>query len=524
MALPLRQSTAIDIRMGSFMDSLDAVTPEVGITLAAADQAEVLKADGAATVAMAGAFVAVTGADGWYDYTASTTDTDTVGECEFVVQDTSVCLPVRKLCVVLDALVYDALYGSSPTLLTAKDIGQFYESTVGTVNSTVSFDMDTAIITNDNWIGQVVTIEDVTNGETVTHWIVDVLQATNTIVIDSPPVFTVAIGDVLRVESRVHPRFVFDDFLPPTRVQLTSDTDSVLNKIRDMFRVALRNDAAITTDQATEIADINADQGAGIGTFSHLDDALQALEGDHVTAQADLDTITGSDGVTLATAQALYAPSKAGDAMDLIANAIDAAAIAVGGIEADAFAAGAINAAAIATGAITAAKFAAGAIDAAAINTDAGPKIRATITGTADSGSTTTMVDNARTEADTDYWKGAVIRFTSGNIDGQTRIITGFVPASDTITFSPPVTQAVATQTYELLDHVPDPWVRVLGNTTFSASAITQLAAGTSGGKMSGLATATVTMRDLEDAANMVVATVDADGNRSAVTIIAPAD
>lgn len=35
------------------------------------------------------------------------------------------------------------------------------------------------------------------------------------------------------------------------------------------------------------------------------------------TAQADLDTITGSDGVTLATAQANYAPSKAGDAMAL---------------------------------------------------------------------------------------------------------------------------------------------------------------------------------------------------------------
>ncbi len=41
------------------------------------------------------------------------------------------------------------------------------------------------------------------------------------------------------------------------------------------------------------------------------------------TAQTDLDTITGSDGVTLATAQALYAPAKAGDAMALTAAAID---------------------------------------------------------------------------------------------------------------------------------------------------------------------------------------------------------
>lgn len=41
------------------------------------------------------------------------------------------------------------------------------------------------------------------------------------------------------------------------------------------------------------------------------------------TAQTDLDTITGSDGVTLATAQGLYAPSKAGDAMTLTAAGVD---------------------------------------------------------------------------------------------------------------------------------------------------------------------------------------------------------
>lgn len=44
------------------------------------------------------------------------------------------------------------------------------------------------------------------------------------------------------------------------------------------------------------------------------------------TAQADLDTITGSDGATLATAQANYAPAKAGDQMDLV-NAPNAVAV-----------------------------------------------------------------------------------------------------------------------------------------------------------------------------------------------------
>lgn len=72
------------------------------------------------------------------------------------------------------------------------------------------------------------------------------------------------------------------------------------------------------------------------------------------------------------------------------------------------------------------------------------------VSGTADSGTTTTMVDAARTEADTDYWRGQVIYFTSGNISGQARLITGFNAATDTITFSPATTQAVGTNTYEI--------------------------------------------------------------------------
>lgn len=113
MTLFLRQSTEIKVRMGPFMDATDAVTPEVGITLAGADQAEVLKANGVATVTMSGTFAAITGADGWYDYTAVTTDVDVVGEVVFVVQDTSVSLPVFVRGYVVEETVYDAMYASS---------------------------------------------------------------------------------------------------------------------------------------------------------------------------------------------------------------------------------------------------------------------------------------------------------------------------------------------------------------------------------------------------------------------------
>jgi hypothetical protein len=71
--------------------------------------------------------------------------------------------------------------------------------------------------------------------------------------------------------------------------------------------------------------------------------------------------------------------------------------------------------------------------------------------GTADSGSTTTLVDAALTEADTDYWNGARVVFTSGTIAGQVREITVFTPGSDQITFSLATTQAVGTNTYKII-------------------------------------------------------------------------
>lgn len=134
----------------------------------------------------------------------------------------------------------------------------------------------------------------------------------------------------------------------------------------------------------------------------------------------------------------------------IAAAAVTAAAIATGAITEAKFADNAIDNRVVANGTVTAAKFAAGAIDSAALNANAVSLIRRIASGTADSGSTTTVVDAERTEADTDYWKGAAILFTSGTISGQSRLITGFNAATDTITFTPAVTQAVGTNTYEI--------------------------------------------------------------------------
>lgn len=179
------------------------------------------------------------------------------------------------------AKINDALIDSD-TLLTSLDIGQLYESTVGTVNSQTSFDMDTAIATNDNWIGQTVTLEDVSTGDTWVTWITDVVQSTDTIIIDTAPAWTVVIGDILRVESRQHPTYALNTYDPPTRAEATADTNSILSKLLKYVQLALRKDAGIASDNSTEVTAINTDEGSGSGSFDNATDSLQA--------QADVST------------------------------------------------------------------------------------------------------------------------------------------------------------------------------------------------------------------------------------------
>ena len=95
------------------MDATNGVTPETGITLGAADQAEILKANGVATVDISGAtWAAVTGCDGWYDLTITTSYSDTLGHLTVVVQDESVSLPVFGEFEVVTANYWDSKYST----------------------------------------------------------------------------------------------------------------------------------------------------------------------------------------------------------------------------------------------------------------------------------------------------------------------------------------------------------------------------------------------------------------------------
>jgi hypothetical protein len=119
----LRQSTQIIVRIGPFVDVGDGFTPETGVTLSGADEAELLKANTATTTDIAGAtWAAITGCDGWYALTLTTSLTDTVGPLDIMVQDDSVCLPVFARFQVIEEAAYDAMYAASAAPATAAGV------------------------------------------------------------------------------------------------------------------------------------------------------------------------------------------------------------------------------------------------------------------------------------------------------------------------------------------------------------------------------------------------------------------
>lgn len=262
----------------------------------------------------------------------------------------------------------------------------------------------------------------------------------------------------------------------------------------DQNRVRLITEFDAATDTLTFAPAVSSAQGAGI-TYEILPNA-----------GVDLQSWLGAEGALIAP-NALVSGAVDSDVSAMQADTITAAVIATAAIDADAFAAGAITATVIADNAITSAKFAAGAIDAAAIANGAidaatfatgaidanalaadaltaiedevwdalksahtTPNsfgdfldtevsgvggIPAIVSGTSDSGSTTTVVDAVRGGDANDIYNGLAIKMTSGAVANQIRLITNFETTSGTFTFAPPLTASAGTETYEIIQNAP---------------------------------------------------------------------
>ncbi|HEX9768452.1 MAG TPA: hypothetical protein VGA50_04675 [Kiloniellales bacterium] len=162
----LRQSTARTVTICRIISVTDATTPVTNFTLSGADEAEALKANGAATVDISGAtWTAITGADGCYTLALTSSHTDTVGSLRILLQDDSLILPREEPFLVVEEAVHDALWASGAAVLSSDVASRMNRSaatmalaTVNTGSSATSIivsSLDPASSVNDQWNGRV---------------------------------------------------------------------------------------------------------------------------------------------------------------------------------------------------------------------------------------------------------------------------------------------------------------------------------------------------------------------------------
>ena len=106
----LKQSTAVDILLGPFLDDTDGKTAEEGLTIE--DEHVLLSKNGQGLAAKNDANNAAHDAGGYYNCPLDTTDTNTVGQLTITCHMTG-ALPVRLDYHIVEEAVYDAMYGGS---------------------------------------------------------------------------------------------------------------------------------------------------------------------------------------------------------------------------------------------------------------------------------------------------------------------------------------------------------------------------------------------------------------------------
>lgn len=104
--LLLKQSTAVDIALGPFVDSTDGVTAETALTISQADVR--LKKNGGSWAQKNDTTSATHEENGWYEVPLNSTDTNTLGILCVAVNESG-ALPVWEKFMVVPANVYDSL-------------------------------------------------------------------------------------------------------------------------------------------------------------------------------------------------------------------------------------------------------------------------------------------------------------------------------------------------------------------------------------------------------------------------------
>lgn len=296
MAIWLKQSVAVDVMLGPFLDSTDGNTVEGALTITQPDIR--LSKNGGAFAQKSAAQTLTHGENGWYPANLSTTDTNTLGTLIVAVHESG-ALPVWREFMVVSAQVWDSFFstdmlqvdltqwlGSTPSALLASRVQSFVGAMDNDVVSTTSLAANTGLA--------------------------PIRSAT----------CTGGAADSITLDAGASS---VTDFYKGTRIYLTAGTGIGQSRLCTAYNG--------TTKVATIAPNWITNPSGGATNFVIRTDSYTPGIG------------TGGIASTSFAAGAI-------DAAAIAADAVTAAKVADGTIDAATFAAGAINAAAFASGAI----------------------------------------------------------------------------------------------------------------------------------------------------------------------------
>ena len=138
-------------------------------------------------------------------------------------------------------------------------------TTVATGDTTTSFTLTDGVAVNDAYNGMAIVVQDDTDKHYEARRIEDYTSGL-VVTVDRAFGFTPASGDEVDIMATGY-----------TEVRRGTDSGATAAKLLAYFQLAMRSDAAINADNATELTEVNADGGSGGGDFDNQTDAVEAL-------------------------------------------------------------------------------------------------------------------------------------------------------------------------------------------------------------------------------------------------------
>lgn len=142
----LKQSTAVTVKIGPFLDDTDGVTAETALTIS---QADVRLSKNALNMAQKSETSSCTHDEsGYYDCSLNTTDTGTLGRLLLAVSESG-ALPVWHEYMVVPSNVYEALFGSDRLQVDVREYGDANLALTTQMKADVNAEADTALADYD---------------------------------------------------------------------------------------------------------------------------------------------------------------------------------------------------------------------------------------------------------------------------------------------------------------------------------------------------------------------------------------